>query len=67
MNTNFKNRKLLVPRWWNPLFWSVVIFAPLAVFLAGMLYGLLQGLLMGYEKGLAFSHYMLNRFISTMP
>lgn len=47
-----KIQRLLSPRWWNPLFWLLVILAPLLGILAGMVGGAFSGMLIGYEGGL---------------
>lgn len=67
MKTNIKNVNLLVPKWWNPLFWLVVIFAPVVVTILFTIYGAFTGLLIGYEKGLDFTSHKLNRFIAMLP
>lgn len=67
MRTDIKNQKLFAPKWWNPLFWTVVIFAPVLGIAAGLIAGVLIGLLIGYEKGLGLASQKLNRFIATLP
>ncbi len=47
-----KIQKLLLPKWWNPLFWLLVVFAPMLGVVAGILGGAFAGMLMGYERGL---------------
>lgn len=67
MRTDIKSRKLFAPKWWNPLFWIVVILAPVLGIAAGVVAGALAGLLIGYEKGLGLASQKLNRFIATLP
>lgn len=67
MKEDIKSTKLFAPKWWNPLFWIVVIFAPVLCMAAGVVAGALTGLLIGYEKGLDIASRKLNRFIATLP
>ncbi len=67
MRTDIKNQKLFAPKWWNPLFWTVVIFAPVLGIAAGLIAGVLIGLLRGYETGLDIASKNLKRFIAPMP
>lgn len=49
-----KFEKALKPRWWNPLFWMVVIMAPAGFVLVGSLSGILTGMMVGLERGLEY-------------
>lgn len=62
-----KKINLLEPKWWNPLFWLVVILAPIVGVMAGMVSGALCGLLIGYEKGLDVASRKLSKFIAKLP
>lgn len=62
MKTDIKKMNLLAPKWWNPLFWLVVILAPVFGIVAGAFYGLL----IGYEKGLDTSSNKLHKIIAKL-
>lgn len=67
MKTEIKKMDLLAARWWNPLFWSVVVFAPLFGLLLGIVYGALIGGVGGYEKGLEEACRKLHHLLSKLP
>ncbi len=67
MKTCFKKVDLLAPKWWNPLFWLVVVLAPVFGIIAGTVSGAFCGLLMGYEKGLKTACKKLNQIIAKLP
>ena len=62
-----KNLSFLAPKWWNPLFWMVVILAPIVSTILFTIGGAFTGMLVGYERGLDFAHRKLNRIISQLP
>ena len=63
MKTDIKQVNVLAPKWWNPLFWLVVVLAP--VF--GIIAGTFCGLLIGYEKGLETAGNKLHKIIAKLP
>ena len=71
MKTDIKQVKVFAAKWWNPLFWLLVVIAPvlgpvLGIILGGV-YGAFCGLLIGYEKGLNEAGNKLNKFLATLP
>ena len=62
-----ENLHLLSQRWWNPLLWLIVLFAPVVCMLAGCVCGVLTGLLAGYERGLDFARRKVSRMLASMP
>ena len=67
MNTKNKKVSLLAPKWWNPLFWLVVVLAPVFGIIAGTVAGAFFGLLIGYEKGLETAGNKLHKIIAKLP
>ena len=67
MNTEIKKLNVLAPKWWNPLFWLVVVLAPVFGIIAGTVAGAICGLLIGYERGLAIASRKLNKIIASLP
>ena len=63
MERENKKMNLLSPRWWNPLFWLVVVLAPVA----GIVVGGFTGLLCGYEKGLEYARYKMHELNRSLP
>ena len=47
MKTDIKQVNVLAPKWWNPLFWLVVVLAPVFGIIAGTVGGAFCGLLIG--------------------
>ena len=62
-----KKVNLLVPKWWNPLFWLVVVLAPVLGIVGGTVAGAFYGMLIGYEKGVETVSDMLHKFIAELP
>ena len=50
-----KLKKVLCLSCWNPLYWLLVLTAPLLFLLGGALCGLVTGILLGYEKGMSYA------------
>lgn len=67
MKTEIKKVNVLAPKWWNPLFWMVVVLAPVFGIIAGTVAGAFCGLLQGYEKGLGIASDKLHKIIAKMP
>lgn len=67
MKTDIKKMNLLAPKWWNPLFWLVVVLAPVFGIIAGTVTGAFCGLLIGYEKGLETAGNKLHKIIANLP
>ena len=67
MKTDIKQVNVLAPKWWNPLFWLVVVLAPVFGIIAGTVAGAFYGLLIGYEKGLETAGNMLHKIIAKLP
>ncbi len=63
MKTEIKRLRLIVPRWWNPLFWLAVVLAPAA----GLVVGMLVGGMSGYEKGLEYARGKMHEINRTLP
>lgn len=63
MERENKKMNLLSPRWWNPLFWLVVVLAPVA----GIVVGGFTGLLCGYEKGLEYARCKMHEINRSLP
>ena len=61
-----KKENLLAPKWWNPLFWLVVILAPLLGAVAGTVAGAFTGLLVGYERGLDKSDEYVRKMLAKL-
>lgn len=60
-------QKLLSPKWWNPLFWLLVVFAPLLGIVGGMLCGAFTGILVGYEGGLDVARKKMHKINEQLP
>ena len=58
---------LLSPRWWNPLFWLVVVLGPVLGMFVGTVAGAFYGLLIGYERGLDAARNKTKLLISKLP
>lgn len=67
MKTDIKQVNVLAPKWWNPLFWLVVVLAPVFGIIAGTVAGAFYGLLIGYEKGLKTAGNKLHEIIAKLP
>lgn len=67
MKTEIKRIGLFSARWWNPLFWLVVVIAPFLGIVIGALAGCFYGLLWGYVRGLDTSSRKLNKILDTLP
>ena len=67
MNKSIKNLNVLCAKWWNPLFWLVVVLAPVFGIIAGTVAGAFCGLLIGYEKGLETAGNKLHKIIAKLP
>lgn len=67
MSTEKKKVSLLVAKWWNPLFWAVVVLAPALGIVSGIVMGALSGMLMGYEKGLEIAEKKMHRINEQLP
>lgn len=67
MKTDIKKMDLLAPKWWNPLFWLVVVLAPVFGIIAGTVSGAFFGLLIGYEEGLGIARDKLHKIIAKLP
>lgn len=67
MKTENRNIKLFAAKWWNPLFWLVVVLAPVFGIIAGTVAGAFCGLLIGYEKGLETAGNKLHKIIAKLP
>lgn len=67
MKTEMKKLNLLAAKWWNPLLWAVVVFAPLFGVLAGAVCGVVIGGVSGYEKGLEAAWGKLHTLLSKLP
>lgn len=62
-----KKVNLLAPKWWNPLFWLVVVLGPVLGVVAGTVAGAFYGLLIGYEKGLETAHRKMRQLNAKLP
>ena len=67
MKTDIKQVNVLAPKWWNPLFWLVVILAPVVGIIAGIVAGAFCGLLIGYERGLDMANGYVRKIIAKLP
>ena len=67
MKIDIKQVNVLAPKWWNPLFWLVVVFAPVAGIVAGILVGGFTGLMAGYEKGLEYARCKMHDINRRLP
>ena len=67
MKTDIKKVKVFAPKWWNPLFWLVVVLAPVLGMVLGMVAGTFCGLLIGYEKGLETAHGKMHQINAKLP
>ena len=67
MKTEIKKMKLFEPNWWNPLFWLVVVLAPVCGIIAGIVAGAFYGLLIGYEMGLETAGNKVHKIIDKLP
>ena len=67
MKTDIKKMNLLAPKWWNPLFWVVVVLAPVLGIAIGAVYGVFCGMIMGYGKGLSMATRKMDKFLATLP
>lgn len=67
MNKAIKNLNVLCPKWWNPLFWLVLILAPVFGILGGIACGVFWGFLLGYDKGLEIAAKKLSELLSKLP
>ena len=67
MKTDIKQVKVLAPKWWNRLFWLVVVLAPVLGIIAGTVGGAFIGFLMGYESGLETAGDKLHEIIEKLP
>ena len=67
MKTDIKQVNVLAPKWWNPLFWLVVVLAHVFGIIAGTVGGAFYGLLIGYEKGLETAGNKLHKIIAKLP
>lgn len=67
MKTEIKKVNVLAPKWWNPLFWMVVVLAPVFGIIAGTVVGAIYGLLQGYDVGLAIASDKLHKIIAKLP
>ena len=67
MKTEIKKMKLFEPNWWNPLFWLVVVLAPVCGIIAGIVAGAFCGLLIGYERGLDMANGYVRKIIAKLP
>lgn len=67
MKTEIKKVNVLAPKWWNPLFWMVVVLAPVFGIIAGTVAGAFCGLLQGYDVGLAIASDNLHKIIAKLP
>lgn len=67
MKTDIKQVNVLAAKWWNPLFWVVVVLAPLFGIIAGIVSGAFYGLLIGYEEGLGIARDKLHKIIGKLP
>lgn len=67
MKTEIKKVKVLAPKWWNPLFWLVVVLAPVLGIIVGTVGGAFIGFLMGYESGLETAGDKLHEIIEKLP
>lgn len=66
MERDMKKLSLFAPKWWNPLFWLVVVLAPVFGIVVGTVGGAFYGLLIGYEKGLETACEKLHKITSTL-
>ncbi|MBQ8454227.1 MAG: hypothetical protein IJ537_02635 [Bacteroidaceae bacterium] len=67
MKTDIKKVKAFAPKWWNPLFWLVVVLAPVFGMVAGTIGGAFCGLLIGYEKGLETASGKMHQINAQFP
>ena len=67
MKTEMRKLNLLSPRWWNPLFWLVVVLGPVLGMFVGTVAGAFYGLLIGYERGLDAARNKTKLLISKLP
>ena len=67
MKTDIKQVNVLASKWWNPLFWMVVLLAPVFGIIAGTVGGAFYGFLIGYEKGMETAGEKLHKIIANLP
>ena len=67
MKTDIKQVNVLASKWWNPLFWLVVVLAPVFGIIAGTVGGAFYGFLIGCEKGLETAGDKLHKIIANLP
>ncbi len=67
MKTEIKKIDLLAVKWYNPVFWLVVVIAPVLGCVIGILAGAFLGMLSGYGKGLETSSHKLSKILDTLP
>lgn len=66
MKTDIKKVKVFAPKWWNPLFWLLVVVAPILGILLGTIAGAAYGMLIGYEKGLNTANRKMHHINATL-
>lgn len=67
MKKNFNRVSLFAARWWNPLFWLLVLIIPPLGIICGIACGVFTGFLLGYERSLDITCRKLRALISTLP
>lgn len=66
MKTDIKQVNVLSPKWWNPMYWMVVVLSPVFGIIAGTVVGAFYGFLIGYEKGLENAGDKLHKIIANL-
>lgn len=67
MRNEIKRVNIFAPKWYNPLFWLVIILAPVIGLAVGSVTGSVCGLLIGYEKGLEAAMNKLHKLTVKLP
>lgn len=67
MRNEIKSANIFAPKWYNPLFYLVIILAPVIGLAVGSVTGSVCGLLIGYEKGLEAARNKLHKLTVKLP
>ncbi len=54
-------KRLCVARWWNPLYWALLLAAPLLGVVCGIVAGACCGVLIGFQTGIHGSCDMIDK------
>lgn len=67
MKKEIRDVNIFTPKLYNPLFWLVIILAPVIGPAVGFVTGSVCGLLIGYEKGLEAARNKLHKLTVKLP